>query len=416
VTWSNDDSVTHTVTRGGYGSFNSDLLVAGDVFSFTFDQQGQFPYHCTLHPWMWGIIIVGDVVDTTDNVDDFSISLDQQFYFTGDSLTVLADKGNVFQIFDPDFNSVLITQGSSPYTVVIGGPLWEKSGKYTAIVSSGSDVAQTTFFVNVEKIELTDKERISIQNQKIANAFGDIISDVNSGQQVQITADISNNQNFEQEFAYVLTTKDSNIISEPIWITGTLASYQELTPSLSWTPEYGGVHTITIQIWNNPLDKLQISQNVILEINVEGNQRPIIVNEMDDNSQPDPTLELSPNTVELFENSPVSMDEDIFVVDDSGNKIDKVSVDQTIAITTTISNYSEYEQKFVFIVQIKDSDGFTVSIDYVEDTLTKGTSLNPSLSWESHYPGTYTYEIFVWDNLDDANALDEMSLSKLIVE
>ena len=70
VTWSNDDSVTHTVTRGGSGSFNSDLLVAGDEFSFTFDQLGQFPYHCTLHPWMWGIIIVGDVVDTTDNIDD----------------------------------------------------------------------------------------------------------------------------------------------------------------------------------------------------------------------------------------------------------------------------------------------------------------------------------------------------------
>jgi len=416
VMWSNDDSVTHTVTRMGDSSFNSDLLMAGDVFSFTFDQLGQFPYHCTLHPWMWGIIIVGDVVDTTDNVVDFSISLDRQFYFTGDSLTVLADKGNVFQILDPDFNPVLISQGSSPYTVVIGGPLWEKSGEYTAIVSSGSDVAQATFFVNVEKIELVNKERISIQNQKIANAFGDIISEVNSKQQVQITADISNNQNFEQEFAYVLTTKDSDIISEPIWITGTLAAYQELTPSLSWTPEYGGVHTITIQIWNNPLDKLQISQDVILEINVEGDKRSIIINEIDDNSQSYSTLELSSNTVEMFENSPVSMNEDIFVVDDSGNKIDKVSTDQTIDITTTISNDSEYEQKFVFIVQIKDSDGFIVSIDYIEDTLTKGTSLNPSLSWKSQYPGTFTYEIFVWDNLDDANALDEMYLSELIVE
>jgi hypothetical protein len=70
----------------------------------------------------------------------------------------------------------------------------------------------------------------------------------------------------------------------------------------------------------------------------------------------------------------------------------------------------------VFIVQIKDSDGFIVSIDYVEGTLTKGTSFTPSLSWKSQYPGMFTYEVFVWDNLDDANALDEMSLSELIVE
>ena len=282
VTWSNDDSVTHTVNRLGAGSFYSDLLMAGDAFSFTFDQLGQFPYHCTIHPWMWGIVIVGDVVDTND-IADFSISSDRQFYFTGDSLTILADKGNVFQILDPDFNPVLISQGSSPYEVVIGGPLWEQSGEYTAIVSSGSDVAQTTFFVNVEKIELSDKERISIQNQKIANALGSHIDEVNSGQQVQITANISNNQNFEQEFAYVITTQDNDMMSEPIWITGTLAAYQELNPSLSWTPEYGGSHTITIQVWNNPIDKLQISQDAILEINVVGNKRPIIINEIDNN-------------------------------------------------------------------------------------------------------------------------------------
>jgi len=426
VTWSNDDSVTHTVTRTGSGSFNSDLLMAGDEFSFTFDQLGQFPYHCMLYPWMWGIIIVGDVVDTTDNVDDsdvqstqkddFSISLDRQFYFTGDLLTVLSDKGTTFEILDPDFNPILISQGAPPYTVMIGGSLWEKSGEYTAIVRDGSDTAQTTFFVNVEKIELADKERISIQNQKIANAFGDLISDVSSGQQVQITADILNNQNFEQEFAYVITTQDSDIISEPIWITGILAAFQELNPSLSWTPEYSGVHTITIQVWNNPLDKLQISQDVILEINVEGEKRPIIINETGENSQQDSTSELSTDTTEIFDDSPISMINDIFFVDDSGNEIDTVSIDQTVDITTTISNDSEYEQKFVFIVQIKDSNGLVVSIDYIQDTLTKGTSLNPSLSWKSEYPGIFTYEIFVWDNLDDLNALDEMSSSKLTVE
>jgi len=107
---------------------------------------------------------------------------------------------------------------------------------------------------------------------------------------------------------------------------------------------------------------------------------------------------------------------DIFFVDDSGNEIDTVSIDQTVDITTTISNDTEYEQKFVFIVQIKDSNGLVVSIDYIQDTLTKGTSLNPSLSWKSEYPGIFTYEIFVWDNLDELNALDEMSSSKLTVE
>ena len=428
VTWINDDAAAHTVTSSAAGivdgKFDSGLFMSGTTFSHTFDDSWIYNYHCMVHPWMTGTLFVGDVNDSNDSdeqstqKDDnsFTISLDRQFYFTGDSLTVLSDKGTTFQILDPDFNPVLITQGGPPYTVAIGGPLWEKSGEYTAIVRDGSDTSQKTFFVNVEKIELTDKERISILNQKIANAFGDSLSDINSGQQVQITADISNNQNFEQEFVYVVTIKEGDIISEPMWITGILAAHQELNPSLSWIPEYGGAHTITIQIWNNPLDKLLISQDVVLEINVDGGKRPSVVNEIDKNLQQSSTSELSQDTTQRFENSQVSVDNDVFFIDDSGNKVDKISIDQTIDITTTISNDSEYEQEFVFIVQIKDSSGVIVSLNHIQGTISKDTSLDASIPWASQNLGIFTYEVFVWDNLDDPSALGEMSSSTFLVE
>ena len=63
VTWSNDDSAAHTVTAGSAadgptGVFDSSLFMAGATFSYTFDEEGEFPYFCMVHPWMQGIVTV----------------------------------------------------------------------------------------------------------------------------------------------------------------------------------------------------------------------------------------------------------------------------------------------------------------------------------------------------------------------
>ncbi len=66
VTWTNDDSVIHTVTSGSSdgsagtpdGLFDSGNLESDDTFAFTFDEPGTFEYYCTPHPWMRGTIVV----------------------------------------------------------------------------------------------------------------------------------------------------------------------------------------------------------------------------------------------------------------------------------------------------------------------------------------------------------------------
>jgi plastocyanin len=57
VTWTNDDSMTHTVTSNS-GVFDSGDLPQGKTFSFTFNTAGTFDYHCAIHPSMVGHIIV----------------------------------------------------------------------------------------------------------------------------------------------------------------------------------------------------------------------------------------------------------------------------------------------------------------------------------------------------------------------
>ena len=63
VTWSNDDTAAHTVTAGSAadgpsGAFDSSLFMAATTFSHTFDEEGEFPYFCMVHPWMEGIVKV----------------------------------------------------------------------------------------------------------------------------------------------------------------------------------------------------------------------------------------------------------------------------------------------------------------------------------------------------------------------
>jgi len=57
VTWTNDDVGTHTVTADNE-AFDSGYMDPGQSWNYTFTTPGTYTYHCTLHPWMKGTVIV----------------------------------------------------------------------------------------------------------------------------------------------------------------------------------------------------------------------------------------------------------------------------------------------------------------------------------------------------------------------
>jgi len=63
VSWLNDDSAFHSVTSGAYGAptglFDSGYMDPGDIFTYTFEESGEYAYYCTLHEWMHGVVLVG---------------------------------------------------------------------------------------------------------------------------------------------------------------------------------------------------------------------------------------------------------------------------------------------------------------------------------------------------------------------
>ena len=58
VTWVNQDSVKHTITSDSGTEISSQLLSKSETYSHTFNTQGTFSYHCSLHSGMAGKIIV----------------------------------------------------------------------------------------------------------------------------------------------------------------------------------------------------------------------------------------------------------------------------------------------------------------------------------------------------------------------
>ncbi len=95
VNWFNRDFAAHTVTSGTTadgpnGIFDSSLFMAGTTFSHTFDEEGTFDYFCMVHPWMSGIVVVGEGGPIPPPRSDISISVEAErsIYDLGDLVKI----------------------------------------------------------------------------------------------------------------------------------------------------------------------------------------------------------------------------------------------------------------------------------------------------------------------------------------
>ena len=86
---------------------------------------------------------------------------------------------------------------------------------------------------------------------------------------------------------------------------------------------------------------------------------------------------------------------------------EQVNINQQVQIAADIANGQDKEQLFVYILQIKNSEGHIVSVSTIAGELQPIQSFNAALSWRPTITGTYVAEIFVWESLVNADALTE---------
>lgn len=68
--------------------------------------------------------------------------------------------------------------------------------------------------------------------------------------QIMVTADITNQQDTFQPFAYVTQIKNQDqVVISLSWLTGSLSPGQSFSPAQSWTPYESGTYLIEVFVW-----------------------------------------------------------------------------------------------------------------------------------------------------------------------
>ena len=93
----------------------------------------------------------------------------------------------------------------------------------------------------------------------------------------------------------------------------------------------------------------------------------------------------------------------------------EVQVNKQVQITADLTNNQDRKQPFAYLVQIQNEDVVTISLSWITGMLEPGQSMNPSQSWTTAEPGMYNVQIFVWESVDNPDALSAPLTMKLKV-
>ncbi len=83
----------------------------------------------------------------------------------------------------------------------------------------------------------------------------------------------------------------------------------------------------------------------------------------------------------------------------------EILVDHQVQVTADLTNNQKREQPFAYLIQIQNEDDVTISLSWITGSLAPGQSMSPSQSWTPTETGRYNAQIFVWESIDNPDAL-----------
>jgi len=92
-------------------------------------------------------------------------------------------------------------------------------------------------------------------------------------EQIMIMADVSNNQDTQQNFAYITQVKnDEDVVISLSWLTGSLSPRQSFSPAQSWIPTEPGTYHIQVYVWESIDHPSALSPPLSMIVNVSERQ------------------------------------------------------------------------------------------------------------------------------------------------
>lgn len=145
---------------------------------------------------------------------------------------------------------------------------------YLTDTSTDVSGAVEKHLVNLTPVSIIDKntEKIHLDNVGVINSFGQDFDEIKTDQVLQIAADLTNPNDYKQDFAYVVEiTDNNNVLTQPAkWATGTLDSSQTFNVGLSWIPKETGEYKAVISIGEDIASISPVAE-IKIDVNPEGN-------------------------------------------------------------------------------------------------------------------------------------------------
>ncbi len=106
----------------------------------------------------------------------------------------------------------------------------------------------------------------------------------------------------------------------------------------------------------------------------------------------------------------------IFLSDSSGYSITNYLSNIQMEIVGNIENKLNYDQEFIYFLQIKNSDGSVISLSWMQGQLSPNQILDISQSWIPEKSDTYFLETYVWNSLNELIPMGPPTSTMITVE
>lgn len=405
ISWLNLDKDPHTVTDGTPRTkwaniFDSGIMRQNVEFKHLFDEPGEYPYLCRLHPWMIGRVLVEDPLTNSVPVDKVDvlqklnvfIKSEKQSYHQNEVVTFTVEvlgAGN--RANDPDqIHAKFGMQELLPVTlnrVDVGEYVYSVSGLQPGSYNLSVDVSKEGFAaghslltihvmegpeLSTKHIELPELSASSVQQQYFVGDVVDILGRGSAPNSHSIVLQVFNSN--DKLFTRAQTQADSE--GSFVW-SFRLPTDAPIGEWIVRIKESDRLVTASFDVISNLKDEEETSR----------------AGEAD---QLTGSTEFVPERISVSE---------IALTNDLGTKLEKTNVNTSVLIRTTADNNEDKNRNFAYIVQVKDSTGIVVKLDTVEGTVSGKKSITLAVSWTPEAVGIYELEVFVWKSLSEPEPL-----------
>jgi plastocyanin len=225
VTFANNDSAAHTSTAGTpadgpSGAWDSSIVMMGSAYTTPGLSEGTYPYFCMVHPWMEGLVIVGEGSATPSQSESS-------------------------QAQDEAAERIAAAEAAAQAA--------EQAAK-AAEAEAAARIAEAEAAARIAAAEAAAAAAETASQQAIA--------ELSVNEKIEISMDFTNDSNVQQSFALIVQIKDSdNTTISLSHVTGMLGAGQTLDQVLSYTPTDAGTYTVEKFLWNNFADPTALTDS-----------------------------------------------------------------------------------------------------------------------------------------------------------